>query len=90
MDSLINQLKISTPGRVCLFGEHQDYLQLPIVACAISLRISIEGKRRNDKLININLPDISMKESFSIDKTCLLYTSPSPRDRTRSRMPSSA
>ena len=26
----------------------------------------------------------------SIDKDCLLYTSPSPRDRTRSRMPSSA
>ena len=25
-----------------------------------------------------------------IEKTCLLYTSPSPRDRTRSRMPSSA
>ena len=25
-----------------------------------------------------------------IAKTCLLYTSPSPRDRTRSRMPSSA
>ena len=24
------------------------------------------------------------------DFTCLLYTSPSPRDRTRSRMPSSA
>ena len=24
------------------------------------------------------------------DKHCLLYTSPSPRDRTRSRMPSSA
>ena len=24
------------------------------------------------------------------DKYCLLYTSPSPRDRTRSRMPSSA
>ena len=24
------------------------------------------------------------------DDTCLLYTSPSPRDRTRSRMPSSA
>ena len=25
-----------------------------------------------------------------IAETCLLYTSPSPRDRTRSRMPSSA
>ena len=28
--------------------------------------------------------------SFTVLKTCLLYTSPSPRDRTRSRMPSSA
>ena len=25
-----------------------------------------------------------------LPSTCLLYTSPSPRDRTRSRMPSSA
>ena len=25
-----------------------------------------------------------------INESCLLYTSPSPRDRTRSRMPSSA
>ena len=25
-----------------------------------------------------------------VNKDCLLYTSPSPRDRTRSRMPSSA
>ena len=28
--------------------------------------------------------------SFEVTYTCLLYTSPSPRDRTRSRMPSSA
>ena len=27
---------------------------------------------------------------FIVDCGCLLYTSPSPRDRTRSRMPSSA
>ena len=27
---------------------------------------------------------------FPHPRTCLLYTSPSPRDRTRSRMPSSA
>ena len=29
-------------------------------------------------------------EAFKKDENCLLYTSPSPRDRTRSRMPSSA
>ena len=28
--------------------------------------------------------------SLLVDCGCLLYTSPSPRDRTRSRMPSSA
>ena len=32
------------------------------------------------------LPVVMFKQS----KACLLYTSPSPRDRTRSRMPSSA
>mgnify|MGYP003377044991 CR=1 FL=1 len=34
-----------------------------------------------------SLPPRSMKDNFI---SCLLYTSPSPRDRTRSRMPSSA
>ena len=29
-------------------------------------------------------------DTAELDSTCLLYTSPSPRDRTRSRMPSSA
>ena len=29
-------------------------------------------------------------KSYPYLKICLLYTSPSPRDRTRSRMPSSA
>jgi len=29
-------------------------------------------------------------EDLDKEMTCLLYTSPSPRDRTRSRMPSSA
>ena len=30
------------------------------------------------------------EEGVAVDNVCLLYTSPSPRDRTRSRMPSSA
>ena len=31
-----------------------------------------------------------IKSKFKLSNSCLLYTSPSPRDRTRSRMPSSA
>ena len=34
--------------------------------------------------------DQAPPEDMSLPVTCLLYTSPSPRDRTRSRMPSSA
>ena len=33
---------------------------------------------------------VTSASNVSVSSTCLLYTSPSPRDRTRSRMPSSA
>ena len=33
---------------------------------------------------------LSLGTDPDLDLSCLLYTSPSPRDRTRSRMPSSA
>lgn len=58
---------MSTPGRVCLFGEHQDYLNLPVIACAISLRIEISGYKRDDSIISISLPDINQHESFSLN-----------------------
>ena len=29
------------PGRTCLFGDHQDYLGLPVIACAISRNIKL-------------------------------------------------
>ena len=35
-------------------------------------------------------PDRDPLEDFVVDEACLLYTSPSPRDATLSRMPSSA
>ena len=42
-------------------------------------------------LSNLNTHDqIEKLKMFRIYRDCLLYTSPSPRDRTRSRMPSSA
>ena len=42
---------------------------------------------RDSWKLDLALPDGGRLELFSF---CLLYTSPSPRDRTRSRMPSSA
>ena len=39
--------------------------------------------------VNIEVTS-DIKKIGSSDKVCLLYTSPSPRDGTKSRMPSSA
>lgn len=69
-------LRVSAPGRVCLFGEHQDYLQLPVIPCAISLRVNVGGKRREDCAVNIALPDINSHGSFPLDQTL-----PYPLDR---------
>jgi galactokinase len=67
MEEVTNHLSISAPGRICLFGEHQDYLNLPVIACAINLRINIIGKQREDHTILIDLPDINRKEEFSLE-----------------------
>ena len=45
--------------------------------------ISVKILRRNAELVGL-------KSNFTILDTCLLYTSPSPRDVEESRMPSSA
>ncbi len=61
------QLTVSAPGRICLFGEHQDYLGLPVIPAAIDLRITITGDERPDKIFNIQLPDINSEDEFSFD-----------------------
>ena len=55
----------------------------------------ISGEEIKENLILIGFADYvslgeKIMEHLKDEFTCLLYTSPSPRDRTRSRMPSSA
>jgi len=65
---IINELNVSAPGRICLFGEHQDYLGLSVITAAINLRISITGKKRNDRKFYLDLPDIGSQEEFDLEK----------------------
>lgn len=62
----MDNIKVSTPGRICLFGEHQDYLTLPVITSAINLRVQITATPRNDKIFNISLPDINSSEQLDI------------------------
>ena len=43
-----------------------------------------------ENITDIDFTNVPASGSCAITWICLLYTSPSPRDRTRSRMPSSA
>ncbi|GAB3276353.1 mevalonate kinase [Larkinella harenae] len=75
-------ISVSTPGRICLFGEHLDYLGLPVIAAAINRRIRITGSHRTDQKVIINLPDINEREEFDLSGSSLIYTK--PRDYFRS------
>ena len=65
--------------------------------CAINIEpdagqlaeIAITSADSARRLFNIE-PRVAMLSFSTHGSACLLYTSPSPRDRTRSRMPSSA
>ena len=61
-------ITVSAPGRICLFGEHQDYLGLPVITTAINLRIAITGIKRNDKIFHLNLPDINSVEKIDLNQ----------------------
>ena len=50
------------------------------------------GTSHEEKCVNIDIDvlDFEAIKKFVLDHSCLLYTSPSPRDGLLSRMPSSA
>ena len=64
----MSKIVVSTPGRICLFGEHQDFLGLPVIAAAIDRRITLEGSPRQDSMIVIDMPDIGRKIEIDLSK----------------------
>ena len=61
--------------------------------CKAVLRNEARNYHRNKKRLldrEKSFSVLSLEELGQLTSVCLLYTSPSPRDRTRSRMPSSA
>ena len=46
------------PGRTCLFGDHQDYLGLPVIACAINRNIKLTAVPNDKQVFNLIMNDI--------------------------------
>ncbi|GKX31510.1 hypothetical protein SH1V18_39900 [Vallitalea longa] len=64
------KISVSTPSRICLFGEHQDYLNLEVISSAINLRFKAEGSRRDDRIIHVRLSgeNINREEIIDLDE----------------------
>ena len=73
--------------RVQVLEDHKirDHIQSSLGSSSGISHIQIQ-RNSEDLAINIH----TSRPGIVIGRGCLLYTSPSPRDRTRSRMPSSA
>ena len=56
------------PARVCLFGDHQDYLGLPVIACAINKYIVVEGVPNNTNYLIFNLTDLDQIVEINLDE----------------------
>jgi galactokinase len=58
--------KVRAPGRVCLFGEHSDYLGLNVIAAAIDMSIEFMGQPRDDNIVCVSYPDLNETDEFSL------------------------
>ena len=67
--TLKNNITVSAPARVCLFGDHQDYLGLPVIACAINRQVVLSAESNNDGVFHILMPDIFSERHISISET---------------------
>ena len=57
-------ITVKAPGRICLFGDHQDYLELPIIACAIDQYITISGVANGEDHFDFHLPNLRNGEGL--------------------------
>jgi len=58
-------IQVKAPARICFFGDHQDYLDLPVIAGTINRYIYIEGTPNSTT--NLFLQFIDIDKDMSID-----------------------
>ncbi|MEZ4857204.1 MAG: galactokinase family protein [Flavobacteriaceae bacterium] len=73
-----NHITIQTPARICLFGDHQDYLGLPIIACAITKYMTFDGIKNSKPYFEIVMPNIQEVKVIPLENT--FETAPTSHD----------
>ena len=76
-----SSIAVKAPGRICFFGDHQDYLGLPVIAATIDRYIYIEATPKEEKSLTIELLDLNEQETIYLDEG---LNNLAPRDYFRS------
>ena len=84
-DAKLSSFNLST-GAIELEKQFDLNVDFSIISNSMDLQADVDGKAK--LMVDLNKQLYSIKDLLL--NTCLLYTSPSPRDRQKSRMPSSA
>jgi galactokinase len=52
-------IRVTAPARICLFGDHQDYLGLPVIAASINRYLTLEAVPQDEKAFVFELLDLN-------------------------------
>ncbi|KAL7558892.1 hypothetical protein ACA910_019428 [Epithemia clementina (nom. ined.)] len=56
------------PARICFFGEHQDYLGLPVIACAVPLHCRLQIRvDRDSRILRLRVPKLGKIQDYHLD-----------------------
>lgn len=60
-------IEIKVPARICFYGDHQDYLGLPVIAGTIDRFINLKANPNSDRKYLLKLLDLKDELSISLD-----------------------
>lgn len=64
-----SRIKAQAPARLCLFGEHQDYLGLPVIAMSIDLYLNAMGQTTDDGMLKLKFHDMGAEDAVDLSRS---------------------
>ena len=64
-------IEIKVPARICFYGDHQDYLGLPVIAGTIDRYINLKARPNSDAAYRLKLLDLNEELSIAVDDDLL-------------------
>lgn len=60
---------LSSPGRVCLYGEHMDWCGYHVLAAAVDMRTFLQGEKARNRAVQVfSYPPFTAYDSYDLDE----------------------